>query len=378
MSDRYTRDGSDALEQRLHDVCQQIGRETRAIVPAAKLQALILGGGYGRGEGGVLRTESGDAPYNDLEFFVLIAGPVPLSDRQYGPAFHALGHRMTEVLGIEVEFKILSLERLRDSGTTMFYYDLVRGHRVTTGPADILKSCAHHTDATRIPLAEAARLLLNRCTGLLFAAERLTRDPFTTEDADFTSRNIAKASLALGDVILAASGSYHWSCLQRHQHLLALDVPALPMAAIRAAHAAGVEFKLHPAASTETRDALAARHREIKDLAWSVWSWLEEKRLGLPSTDPVSLATSPRSKCPETNPLKNALLRLRTFGPGGLLSTSLFRYPREVLFSTLPILLWAPDQAPATAAHLSAQLRTPVTTWTDALPAYTRLWSRFN
>ena len=71
---RFTRDGSEALESLIAQTCEEIGREVTRIIPADKFQALLLGGGYGRGEGGVLATPTGDAPYNDLEFFLLIQG----------------------------------------------------------------------------------------------------------------------------------------------------------------------------------------------------------------------------------------------------------------------------------------------------------------
>ncbi|MCF7732355.1 MAG: hypothetical protein K9N23_11735 [Akkermansiaceae bacterium] len=372
-----TRDGSEALEARLARTCDEIGREIQRIVPAPRLQALLLGGGYGRGEGGVLATPAGDAPYNDLEFFVLIQGPPRLNERRFGTAIHDLGHRMTESLGIEVEFKIVSLEKLSSSGPSIFYYDLVVGHRLITGPPDILESCQHHADATRIPMHEALRLLMNRCSGLLFAAERLRRAEFTRADADFTGRNIAKAQLAMGDAMLATLGQYHWSCLERHQRLAGIHDSWGQLAEVVAFHQLGVEFKLHPYQSNASRDELKAVHEDVCKTAWAVWLWLEERRLRMPAVSPLKYGGSV-NKCPETAAIKNALIRLRTFGLKGVFSPFVFRYPREALLNTLPLLLWAPELVPANAAWLSQQFVSPVSTWADALAAYARLWERFN
>src|SRR5947199_6504474 len=101
----------------------------------------------------------------------------------------------------------------------MFYYDLVSGHRLVHGTDEWLGQCEHHRAAHRIPLHEATRLLMNRCSGLLFAQERLARVPFSAEDADFVGRNLAKAKLAFGDVVLAMRGQYHWSCRERQKRL---------------------------------------------------------------------------------------------------------------------------------------------------------------
>src|SRR5580692_3959935 len=64
MKTRFTIDGSQELEERLERICGQVKRRAADIVPRPKLEAIVLGGGYGRGEGGVLRTEGGDQPYN--------------------------------------------------------------------------------------------------------------------------------------------------------------------------------------------------------------------------------------------------------------------------------------------------------------------------
>ncbi|GAA5482033.1 hypothetical protein [Haloferula sargassicola] len=367
---RFTRDGDDALEALLETTCREIGAEVAKIVPADKLQALALGGGYGRGEGGVLKTASGDAPYNDLEFFLLIDGPPRLNEQRFGHAIHDYCHRMTEQLGIEVEIKITSLDAIANGPTSMFYYDLVEGHRIFAGPDDALASCRHHADASRIPPHEATRLLMNRCSGLLYAKQRLAKKDFTREDADFVARNIAKAQLAMGDALLAAHGRYHWSCLERHQRLQRTD--ATPE--LLAFHRDGVEFKLHPVSTTAARDELAALHAKVTAAAWSVWRQVEEKRLAKPFRTPADYAHD-GNKCPETNALKNALIRLRTFGPKGLLARP-FRYPREALLNSLPVLLW--DSADADPRWLSRQLVASVATPADAIPAYQRLWERYN
>src|SRR5439155_19762094 len=64
---RFTADGSPELEAHLARTCDKIAAGLRGLLPRRKLEAVLLGGGYGRGEGGVLRTPAGDRPYNDLE-----------------------------------------------------------------------------------------------------------------------------------------------------------------------------------------------------------------------------------------------------------------------------------------------------------------------
>ena len=354
MMKRFTIDGDAALERRLEELCERVRLGVVEIVPAAKLEGLVLAGGYGRGEGGVLCEEGAHLPYNDMEFFVFIRGSTLLNDRRHKAALHELGERLSHEAGVEVEFKVLSLAKLRHSETSMFYYDLVMGHRWVIGDDSLLAGCGHHRDAARIPLHEATRLLFNRCSGLLFAKERLARAEFTAEDADFTGRNIAKAQLALGDALLAAQGLYHWSCRERRQRLAALhDVDA----ELLAHHAAGVDFKLRPSRSTLSREELLDLHDKVARLAERVFMGIESRRLGCEFASPWAYSSSGVNKCPERSVWRNFLIHLRVRG----IPQRRTRYPREHLLNELAQILWGGRSA------------TP-----EAVREYSALWSVFN
>src|SRR6476659_2465910 len=116
---RFTIDGSLELERWLTELCEDAGNAVRKVVPPNVLEGMLLGGGYGRGEGGVLRTEGGDRAYNDLEFYLLLNGPSLLVERQYQPHLHECAEELSAEAGIDVEFKACSIGRLRRSGPSM-------------------------------------------------------------------------------------------------------------------------------------------------------------------------------------------------------------------------------------------------------------------
>jgi len=375
---RFTLDGSDALEKHLTQICERLVGGIRGLVPPHRLEAILLGGGYGRGEGGVCRQPGGDQPYNDLEFYVCIKGSRHLNELRFGPALHVLGEIMTPVAGIEVEFKITSLAELRRGPVTMFSYDLIMGHRWCWGDRAALARLAHHRREGAIPLAEATRLLMNRCSGLLFSADRLRRSEFGAADGDFVARNLAKAELALGDAVLAAHGRYHWSARERHLRLRQLpssgDLPWL--GPVRSFHAAGLQFKFHPERSRAPRGELAARHTALTAAALPVWLWLEQRRLGLRASTAGYYALSPLNKCPETSGWRNLLVNAKSRRIG----FSSWRHPRERVLSALPLLLWEFPPPPASAQWPTLQrlLRTPATDFAPLVAAYRRLWERVN
>jgi len=373
MKQRFTIDGSDMLESHMTAMCEKVLTGVKSLVPAAKLSGILLGGGYGRGEGGVLKTATGDTPYNDLEFYVFIRGNALLAERKFRGPLHEFGEILSPEAGLEVEFKVLTLDKLRHSAPSMFYYDLVAGHRWILGDDSLLGDLAHHRDAAQIPLHEATRLLFNRCSGLLFSLEKLKREDFGEAEADFVGRNLAKAQLAFGDVLLAIHGQYNWSCRERHVRMGKIDFKGeLAWAApLLAHHAAGVEFKLHPRRSTELRGALATRHANLSELGRKLWLWLESKRLGVAFNSPRDYAMSKTDKCPETSSRRNRLVNLRAFGARGLTCTS---YPRQRLFHALCLLLWDPDGFETTRA----ELRTEASDFAGLISAYEELWRQFN
>jgi hypothetical protein len=379
---RFTLDGSAALEKHLNSVCERVANEVRTLVPSSKLEGLLLAGGYGRGEGGVLRTDTGDQPYNDLEFYVFVRGNAVLEEKRYRAPLHELGHRLSPAAGLEVEFKVLTLNKLRSAAPSMFYYDLMASHRWLIGDDSLLAGCGQHCDARNIPLSEVTRLLMNRCSGLLFSLERLRREQFGAEAADFVGRNLAKVQLALGDALLAGSGQYHWSCRERHQRLLSLKtfVNEQWRQAFGRHHDQGVAFKLHPVRSTAGREALAQQHAELSALAGQLWLWLENLRLGTAFTTPREYALSTTDKCPETPALRNLLVNARTLGLARTFQARGVRYPRQRLLHSLCLLLWEP-QVLTNGPFLGAvqlELNTRAGTFAGLVQAYEQLWHRFN
>jgi hypothetical protein len=381
MSTRFTIDGSQELEDRLDGICGLVRDEATAQVPPKDLAAIVLGGGYGRGQGGVLRTEAGDQPYNDLEFYVFLRGNRLWQEYRYGPRLHDLGECLSIEAGLPVEFKIDSIDRWKSSPPTMFSYDLVSGHRMIFGDKSVFQGCEHHLESAAIPLSEATRLMFNRGSGLLLARELLQKKALAREEADFVGRNLAKMQLALGDAVLTAFGQYHWSAPERHRRLAGLDVMELRpwLAEIQAHHAAGLEFKLHPRRVSKKMDEFDQEHRNLTGLARRLWLWLEGRRLKQRFLSASDYAFCEIEKCPGTPAWRNYFLSLRTFGPKATLKALSCRYPRERLFNALTLLLWDADAAsqPRLLRRLQQELQTDAPDWAGLVGVFKRVWPSF-
>jgi len=360
---------------------------------------LLLGGGYGRGEGGVFLAFADAEPqlYNDLEFYLILHDDAKTGCIERWCVEQA--HRGEELLGIEVEFKILREGPFRAGQPSMFYYDLLAAHRVVWGPPDFARSVPEQLrDPALIPLHEATRLLFNRGSGLFFSYAGLHLRDGRVADG-FIERNHAKVRLALADAVLAAHGRYHFSCRERRRRVLEYGMqgaesdatnphsaaPSIPRATdarwdvppdwnvLMHWHAQGVEFKLNP----RHRHPSVLELERDQELLCQVWMrtflWLESRRLNARFACAPDYARFRGRLFPHTSPLINFMLHWRDrLRRGGALPCVL-DYPRGVLQRALVLLLQ--PEADTTGAARFLNLKTPFSF--EDLEAEYMLWWRF-
>ncbi len=127
----------------------------------------------------------------------------------------ALAAPFTAELGAEVEFSYPKKpSRVWHDRHRVMIQELIRGNVPITGLN--CSTLAPEFPAAELPPGEAARTLMNRGMGLLYAAERMDGEGRVKEaDAAFVLRNINKAILGAGDALLIARGEYDWSIRER-------------------------------------------------------------------------------------------------------------------------------------------------------------------
>ena len=203
---RYTLTADPDVEATLDRVLPAVAAEIEEL-RLPRLRAVVLGGGYGRGEGGVLHTPAGGRLYNDLDFFVFSDGAGPGETDRINRELKTISERWEPQLGIAVDFgPAKNISALQSVSHTLMFQELLRGWLPVWGQAD-LNAWIKPLEAADIPYSEAVRLLLNRGMGLIFAGEYLKNG---RNDPDFIMRNMNKAYLGGGDALLIAAGKYRW------------------------------------------------------------------------------------------------------------------------------------------------------------------------
>ena len=197
-----------------------------------ELLAICLGGGYGRGEGGVrTNTDGSFTLYNDLDLFTIVRTETSKHAREHiMRQLDTIGQRWSKLLKVDVEFSApLTLMDLNRNARKLMMQELVRGHVVLCGAPDIIRKAIPILPAETMPKIEAIRLMFNRGMGLLFAHEHLnTLDENAPQDeVDFINRNINKCLLGIGDSWLMMTAQYRWGIEERAALLEQLNPDAL-------------------------------------------------------------------------------------------------------------------------------------------------------
>lgn len=339
---RYTLDGSDALEGEIRRNLDETVKAALEAVGEESLHALILGGGYGKGEGAVARRGDRDRCYNDFDLFVIV--PSGTGRRRRGEIHRRLGqvgHRLAQRFGIDVDFgPPVAVDRLSALPYTQMWMELGEGHRVLWGPEDVLDALPRW-DPTRPPLEEGSRLLLNRGAGLLLARQRLTGS-LDEAGRSFVLRNVAKAWLACGDAVLFARACYHPGYVERGRRIAAADLSELAEGELlRLRYAEALDFKLRPRIE-EPSEGLSARLEEVLAVHRRVFLWYEGRRLGCGMLEGEDYARRPeRLAVPSlVDGCANLVRNVLRLGPSVLREPlRAWHHPRDRLLAELPGLL---------------------------------------
>jgi hypothetical protein len=230
-------------------------------------------------------------------------------------------------------------------------------------------------DPALIPLSETARLLFNRASGLFYSEVALYRNDDRVRNG-FIERNHAKTRLALADAVLAAHGLYHFSCRERHQRLDQVPAPFPPhWERLRAWHAAGVEFKLHPRHQHPTLDQLHATQDELREAWLEVFLWIEGKRLGSSFASAPDYIKYPSRLFPEGKWTRHLLLHARDLLKRGAALPGWTDYPRAALQRSLVAVL----SSGLNSSEARRTLGLPPTAPVDLLhTTYERWWKFYN
>ncbi len=210
--------------------------------------AVLLGGGFGRGEGSILHSDGTYRPLNDYDILIVVR------QGRYLPAELLVAlDRMAGALADELSVKQVDVVvkdgwRLAIPSPTVGRYELSHGHQLLAGR---LSSPIRCFSEKHLPVSEGATYYRNRAGGMLIAKLLLAGyGPFIdAERAELAGIEIDKAIMAIGDAELLADRSYHFSYQERRRRVKKGGARLVLDAELRQWYADAIRRKLAPEVS---------------------------------------------------------------------------------------------------------------------------------
>jgi len=192
---RWSRAGSDDADRLVSRHLERCVQAIRGRCPRGS--AIILTGGFGRGEGTMLAETGPWRPANDYDFLVIGGAAAEVE---------GLGDQLARELGIDfVDIGVAPVFPVLDPGRQSDY-DLRHGSTILWGDPLALDRLPCLTPA-RIDAFEGAYLLGNRFGGLALALSAAPGGPFARPG--FVAHQLAKFFIAIADAWLLGVGDYH-------------------------------------------------------------------------------------------------------------------------------------------------------------------------
>lgn len=239
---RFSVRGSAAFEDLMSGLMTEIAVNAERVLSPDVCRAMVLLGGYGRGEGGVMVADGSERPHNNLDFLVITPHISPEAQRQLKTQIHSLIQPMAQTYGIEFDIGTITEARLRRSPSLVMWYDMRFGHKTVVGDAALVPSLTQFS-AERIPAWDVQNLLVNRGTLLVINDQLLaTREP-RPEDRRRIVKHAMKAIIGYGDALLYFAGRYDWSYVEKMMRMRVC--PEAPEQ-FRALYDEAVAFRFQP------------------------------------------------------------------------------------------------------------------------------------
>ena len=277
MNSRYTVDGGADVEHLIQGMLEDASRALASAIGSHEYRTIVLIGGYGRGEGGVVEVNGEERPHNNLDFLVISrpgADPAALKYRaQAALAPLVTGHRIGMDVGVIPERHLLGAPCL------VMWHDMRFGHRVLLGDRSFVASLERFRPEAIVPW-DVRNLLVNRGTLLVINELILAKPALTEHDRQAVIRHAVKAIIGYGDALLYFLGDYHWSYREKRRRMAAQHEVSEPF---RHLYDQAVAFRFRPRYDEFALCDLRRWNRTLRESLGAVHLRCERLRLGRPA-----------------------------------------------------------------------------------------------
>ncbi len=206
--------GSTHFEEKMTAVLNNISNDIESSINPDYYKCVILIGGYGRGEGGVINIGNVEFPHNNLDFLIISKGINQNKEMKLREDIDQIISKNCSLLNIDFDLAIFSEMKLNLCEPLVITYDMRYGHKVISGDSKFLKNMCRFSLAN-IPSWDIRNLMVNRGTLLTINDLILSKNHHTMKEIKTVIKHWIKAIIGYGDALLYYNGVYHYSYLEK-------------------------------------------------------------------------------------------------------------------------------------------------------------------
>lgn len=213
------------VEKTLNKILYEASKLFSKSFSQEQTQALILIGGYGRCEGGIVSNNNVHKPHNNLDLLYIYNKSI---DKNVYDEVNKKLQSIAKRYDIGIDISAISKDNLLSLKGLVISYDMRFGHVCILGNSDFLKT-NEEFNLYNIDSADVRQLLVNRGTLLLINRLILDKENLSIKEKKLIIKHTIKAIIGYGDAFLYFHGKYNWSYAQKQLNMSNLTEASLEL-----------------------------------------------------------------------------------------------------------------------------------------------------
>ncbi len=278
---KFTVKGSEDLEKRITEIVKEVVFIIESQIYPKQYRALIILGGYGRGEGGVVTINGKEYPHNNLDFLLITKNLRNKKQNELKKKIYSKFAPLNRKIKTQIDIGLVNESSLKHTTNRIIWYDMRFGHKTILGDKNFVHSLKRFRLQT-IPKWDARNLLVNRGTLIIINEFLLKKKNPDSNILKLIIKHINKAIIGYGDALLFFLNDYNWSYVEKKKRMQNRNDVSEDFKKI---YDNAMEFRFKPEYDNYVIGDLIQWMKELKIHFEHIHKFCESKHLGKPEID---------------------------------------------------------------------------------------------
>jgi len=215
---KFTVRGSEEVEKRITEIVKEVAFIIESQIHPNRFTALIMLGGYGRGEGGVVFIDGKEYPHNNFDFLLILKNLNKKKQNDLKKKIYPKLLPLNRKIKTQIDLGFVNASNLKHTANRIIWYDMRFGHKTIMGDENFVPSLKRFRLQT-IPKWDARNLLVNRGTLMIINELLLKKKNPDSDVRKLIIKHIIKAIIGYGDALLFFLDDYNWSYVEKQKRM---------------------------------------------------------------------------------------------------------------------------------------------------------------